>query len=51
MAIGTAPCLALFTTSTMRGRCQLVVVPHSVVPGTVGDVGPLGMACHGYGSC
>jgi hypothetical protein len=34
-----------------RGRRQPVVVPRSVMPGAVGDVGPLGRACHDYGSC
>jgi hypothetical protein len=48
MAMGTAPLVALFTAGSMRGRCQPVMAPHSIVPGNVGDVGPLGMAYHGY---
>jgi hypothetical protein len=39
--------VALFATSAMLGRRQPVAAPHFTVSGTVGDVGPLGMACRG----
>jgi hypothetical protein len=43
--------MALFVAGATCGRCQLVVAPRPIVPGAVGDMGPLGMACHGFGSC
>jgi hypothetical protein len=43
--------MALFAAGAMHGHRQLVVAPRSIMPGAIGDTGPLGMACHDYGSC
>jgi hypothetical protein len=43
--------VALFAASATPGRRQPVVAPRPVMLGAAGDVGPLGMACHGFGSC
>jgi hypothetical protein len=43
--------MAMFATSATLGRRQLIVVPRFAVTGAMGDMGPLGMVCHCYGSC
>jgi hypothetical protein len=42
--------VALFDAGAMRRRHQPIMASRSIVPGVVGDMGPLGMACHDYGS-
>jgi hypothetical protein len=42
--------MAMFATSATLGRRQPVAAPRFAVPGAMGDMGPLGMVCHHYGS-
>jgi hypothetical protein len=43
--------MALFAAGAMLEHCQSVGAPRFIVLGVVGDVAPLGLVCHGYGSC